>query len=185
MDGLVEPVNPGGVGTYAFVIYGNGKKIKEEKGVIGEGLSNNQSEYIACIKALERLISLGLTNEPITINSDSKLLINQLRGIYKVKSPRLLKHYQKLKTLLSSFSDVRFRWVPREENKEADDLTNKAYLEYIESHPQFYNKFKKYLATGRQKELLRKLKLEFSAGISKRKASELIKRKIWRKKLEL
>jgi len=131
IDGLVEPVNPGGIGAYAFLIYEGDKKIWEEYGIIGENLSSNQSEYIACIKALEKLLHLNLEDEDILINSDSSLLINQLKGIYRVRSRRILPLYEKVKVLLLNFKKVNFNWIPREENFEADNLTRKAYLDYI------------------------------------------------------
>ncbi|GBC75668.1 hypothetical protein HRbin06_00988 [archaeon HR06] len=131
IDGLVEPINPGGIGAYAFLIYEGNKKIWEEYGIIGENLSSNQSEYFACIKALEKLLYLNLKDEEILINSDSSLLINQLKGIYRVRSRRILPLYEKVKVLLLNFKKVNFNWIPRKENFEADNLTRKAYLDYI------------------------------------------------------
>ena len=57
-DGACEPVNPKGIATYGYVVYRNGKKIREDCGLvgIGQGATNNIAEYTALIKALEYLI---------------------------------------------------------------------------------------------------------------------------------
>ena len=63
VDGLCEPVNPGGIATYGFVIYRDGKKLVEGCGVANHpSPSNNVAEYVACIKCLEKLLELGLQN---------------------------------------------------------------------------------------------------------------------------
>jgi len=87
VDGLCEPVNPNGVACYGYVIYRDGEKLEEGCGVVDHpSPSNNVAEYTACIKALERLVQLGLT-EDVLVRSDSQLLIYQLKGIYAVKAP--------------------------------------------------------------------------------------------------
>jgi len=130
-DGACEPKNPGGIPTYGFVIYRNGTKLSEDSGLAGVPFSkeatNNVAEYVGLIKALERVLSLGLQHCDIEVKSDSKLLVNQVRGEFVVKSRRLRPYHNKLKELLPSFRKVNFRWVPREENEEADALSKTAY----------------------------------------------------------
>jgi ribonuclease HI len=131
-DGACEPKNPGGIPTYGFVIYRNGTKLAEDCGLAGVPFSkeatNNVAEYVGLKKALERVLSLGLQHCDIEVKSDSRLLVNQVRGEFVVKSRRLKPYYNKVKELLPSFRRVSFRWVPREENEEADALSKTAYL---------------------------------------------------------
>jgi ribonuclease HI len=135
IDGLTEPVNPGGITTYAFVVYREGKKVYEERKFVGSGkdFSNNVAEYSALYAALKWLIANGQTDE-VEIRSDSKLLVNQMRGEWEARKGLYIQTYEKVKQLLSSFKNISFRWVPREENQEADRLSRLAYSEYIGKH---------------------------------------------------
>ena len=82
-DGLTEPVNPGGIGAYGYVIEVDGQVLIEGKGVIGKGrmISNNVAEYSALIALLEKLAELNLRNDVI-IMGDSQLVINQMSGAW-------------------------------------------------------------------------------------------------------
>lgn len=132
IDGLCEPVNPNGIATYGFAVYENGKSIVQKYGVVGEGegMSNNVSEYAALCEALKQLISLHLDNEEIVIKSDSKLLVNQMNGLWKCHEGYYISKYDKAKELVKLFRNVHFNWIRREKNKEADSLSRKAYMEY-------------------------------------------------------
>ena len=59
-DGLTEPKNPGGYGTYGFVVKVDSKVVKKGKGFIGKGagITNNVCEYIALLRALEYVRSI-------------------------------------------------------------------------------------------------------------------------------
>lgn len=133
-DGLCEPYNPNGTATYGFVIYENGKKIHENCNVIGsgKGMTNNIAEYTGAIKSLEWLKDKELTKD-IVIKSDSQLLIRQLNGQYAVRSSNLQPLFAKVKKLLKSFKKVKFVWIPREQNEEADSLSRKAYNQFMQT----------------------------------------------------
>ena len=65
-DGLCEPVNPGGLATYGFVIYIDGRKVCEGCGVIcgfDRNATNNIAEYTALIKALKWLLKNSLNDK--------------------------------------------------------------------------------------------------------------------------
>jgi ribonuclease HI len=178
VDGACEPVNPGGVGTYGFVVYRGGTVLFEGMGTVGEGATNNVAEYTAAIQALKTLLSVGISFTSVEMRSDSELLVNQLRGDYGVYSERILPLYQEVLRLLRQLEEkgvrVRIRWVPREENRRADALTKKAYEEYCEQHPEVARKYAPYLATEKQRELLKRLGVPASKWVSKRTASKLI-----------
>jgi ribonuclease HI len=140
-DGLCQPVNPGGIACYAFVVKSNGKTIHSGYGIAGEPFSkdstNNVAEYTALIKALEWLAANNLDVSEIKVAGDSKLVISQLEGRFKVKSKRIIPLYRRARELKESFRNLEFRHVPREENKEADGLTNRAYREALEDNPSY------------------------------------------------
>jgi ribonuclease HI len=134
IDGLCEPKNPGGTACYGYVIKRDGETVDKDYGVIGtgEGMTNNVGEYTALIRALEKIRSLELIKEKIIVRSDSKLVAFAM-GIdpstgrsWKIKGPHVLPLFDKAKTLARGM-DITFKWIPREENKEADELSRIAY----------------------------------------------------------
>lgn len=130
-DGLCEPYNPGGTACYGWVVRRDGQKLAEgyAKVCSGPGASNNVAEYSGIIAVLEWLLEHGYQGEKVKICSDSQLCIYQLRGIYQVRSPRIRPLYKKVKELERWFKFLQFQWVPREQNREADALSRKAYEE--------------------------------------------------------
>ena len=133
-DGLCEPKNPGGVATYGFVATQDGKKIYEGRGLACKpydpAATNNVAEYTGVVKALEWLVDQGRTKEPVIVRGDSQLVINQATGAWKVKSPSIASLNARVRELFFKFSSLTFEWVPREQNREADALTNLAYAEF-------------------------------------------------------
>lgn len=129
IDGLCLPTNPG-IGAYGFVVYRNGEKISEGRGPAGQLVTNNYSEYFALIRALKSIISN--LEEPVVIKSDSKLLVNQMRGDWRVKRGEYLPKYREAKELASRFKSLKFAWIPRESNAYADELSRRAYTEFTE-----------------------------------------------------
>jgi ribonuclease HI len=145
-DGLCQPVNPGGIACYAFVIRRDGRTIHSDYGIAAEPFSkdatNNVAEYTALAKALEWLIANGLNNSGrVEVKSDSQLVVKQLRGEYKIKSQRIIPLYRQVLLLKSRFPDgVEIRWLPREENKEADSLTKRAYNKALQDNPEYLDR---------------------------------------------
>jgi len=131
VDGLCEPVNPGGTATYGYVVRNDaGRDIARKSGVVGKGtgMSNNVAEYAALCEALRYLIREKMTLLPVEIRSDSRLLVNQMKGEWKFHKGLYAQEYKEAKGLTSQFERVKFRWIPREENKEADALSREAYF---------------------------------------------------------
>ena len=186
-DGACEPINPRGIATYGFVIYRNGEKIKEEGGLACEPLSdrasNNVAEYTALVKALEYLVEAGMMGEEVVVRGDSQLAIRQLNGVYAVRSWRIIPLYEKAVKLIGEFKSITFEWVPRERNEEADELSHRAYEEFLDKHPEVLRKIERHMATEKQIKFLKKLGIKPYKYISKRDASRLIKRALSRKKI--
>lgn len=87
--------------------------------------SNNEAEYLAMIRLLECGLSHGV--QSLVCHSDSELVVRQLLGEYSVRKPHLYRLYRKALNLASEFSgSVRFVWVPRERNADADALASQA-----------------------------------------------------------
>lgn len=135
IDGTVEPVNPGGVGAVGIVVYRDNVRILQMGKVVGKGpeMSNNRAEYEALREVLQWLLDNGLSEENISVNSDSSLLVNQMQGKWKVKGGLFLTAYKESKQLAQRFSNLRFNWIKREENEEADLLARNAYKESMET----------------------------------------------------
>ena len=113
--------NPGPAGAGSQITTPDGRVVAE----IAEGLgtaTNNVAEYTAVILGLERAKELGATD--VLLRSDSQLLINQLTGIYKVKTPHLQPLHRRVRQLAAGFGRIRFEHVRREFNSEADRLAN-------------------------------------------------------------
>ncbi len=143
-DGLCQPINPGGISCYAFVVKSDGRTIYSDYGIAVEPFSkdstNNVAEYTALVKALEWLLENNLSSTKVEIKSDSQLIVNQLTGDYKVKSKRIMSLYKQVLLLKSKFQDIQIKWVPREKNREADRLTNKAYNRALQENPEYLDR---------------------------------------------
>jgi ribonuclease HI len=84
--------------------------------------TNNQAEYHSLKGGLEAALAMGVRK--VHVHMDSLLVINQMKGIYKVKNRDLWPIHQAIKDLLPSFEQVTFTHVPREFNKLADGMVN-------------------------------------------------------------
>ena len=125
IDGLAEPRNPG-TGTYGFVIYDGQRRLSEGSGLAGREVTSNYAEYTALAEALKKLKVLGIKGD-VLIRSDSRLLVGQMSEGWKVKGGMYLSKLKEARDLMREFGSIRFEWIPREQNQEADVLTRIAY----------------------------------------------------------
>jgi len=86
--------------------------------------TNNVAEYQGLLIGLEGVIRLG--GKRLQIRSDSELLVRQLNGIYRVKNETLIGLHKKALGLLGRLEAYRIVHVPREHNRLADQLANRA-----------------------------------------------------------
>lgn len=115
--------NPGPA-SYGVVIRApGGAVIAELKKYIGRG-TNNVAEYYALIAALDYAEAHGI--RALRIRSDSELLVRQIQGRYKVKSPDLRPLFERARKMTQNFSFFSIDHVGREQNSEADALANQA-----------------------------------------------------------
>jgi ribonuclease HI len=114
--------NPGPA-AFAYIIERDGAPAIEEAGCL-DRTTNNVAEYTGLVRALERASKLGARR--LVVLSDSELLVKQMTGEYRVKSPDLRVLYEQARRLGDRFDAVIIRHVPREENSRADRLCNRA-----------------------------------------------------------
>jgi len=116
--------NPGLAGS--GVVIKEGKEILVRKGYFLKNATNNEAEYNALIKALEIVPEFVKNTASVIIKSDSKLLVKQMGGEYRIKSITLKPFFQKAKVLLKHCPSCEIEYLPREENILADKLANMA-----------------------------------------------------------
>jgi ribonuclease HI len=121
--------NPGPA-SIGGVFYIGSKKIFHFNQSIGIA-TNNNAEYQALIYALEEIKKQKekLVNdfkvEKIEFYSDSRLLVNQINGFFKVKNEKIKEHILKIRMLEQEINlPIFYHLIPREKNKEADQLVN-------------------------------------------------------------
>jgi probable phosphoglycerate mutase len=91
--------------------------------------TNNVAEYTAALEGLKRAAKLG--GRKVVLRSDSRLLIEQLSGRWRVKNPTLIRLHEEIRGLLGKFQSVTFEHVPRELNRTADRLANRGVDEWL------------------------------------------------------
>lgn len=113
--------NPGASGIGVVIEFG--RRHYQHSSYIGIA-TNNVAEYAALIHGLEEARRLGA--EEVEVYMDSELVVKQLNGQYRVKNPGLKPLYQQAAALAGSFRRATFTHIPREENKQADNLAKQA-----------------------------------------------------------
>jgi ribonuclease HI len=115
--------NPGPAGYGVRIEDADGELVEELHGALGVA-TNNVAEYNGLLAALRWAVDHG--HRDVHIRSDSELLVKQMRGEYKVKHPGLQPLFVRARLLVMELGKVTFEHVRREQNKEADRLSNVA-----------------------------------------------------------
>jgi broad specificity phosphatase PhoE/ribonuclease HI len=116
--------NPGVAGFGAVVRDAETGEVLAER-YAGLGLAtNNVAEYSGLIAGLEAAAELGASR--VEVRMDSKLVIEQMAGRWQIKHPGLRPLAAQAAALVRRFEAVRYQWIPRESNKHADALANRA-----------------------------------------------------------
>lgn len=115
--------NPGPASYGVVMRNERGEIVAKLKKYIGR-MTNNVAEYYGLIAALDYAQSSGV--RALRIESDSELLVRQMRGHYKVKSADLRPLFERAKKMSQAFESFRIDHVYREQNCEADALANEA-----------------------------------------------------------
>jgi ribonuclease HI len=120
--------NPGPAGAGAVIVSPDGHIQAKVGKFLGES-TNNVAEYMGLILGLRRAKAMGI--KELEVLSDSELLVKQLQGEYAVKAEHLLPLHQEAQALLKTFPWIQLRHIPREENAQADAMSNRAIDERL------------------------------------------------------
>ncbi len=115
--------NPGPAGYGAVIADQAGRRVAELSEYLGHK-TNNHAEYAGLIGVLEYARGQGARG--LRVISDSELLVRQMLGRYKVRSPELKPLYEEAQRLRRQLAWFQIEHVRREKNREADKLANKA-----------------------------------------------------------
>jgi probable phosphoglycerate mutase len=116
--------NPGPAGYGAVVREAaTGEILLERYASLGIS-TNNVAEYSGLIAGLRAALELNATH--VDVRMDSKLVVEQMSGRWQIKNPGLRPLAAEAATLVGRFRTVTFDWIPRERNKDADALANRA-----------------------------------------------------------
>ncbi len=115
--------NPGPAGAGAALTDPQGATVARLTRFLGV-TTNNVAEYQALILGLKEAARLGVRK--LQVFADSELLVRQLNGQYRVKSPHLLPLWRQAQNELKNFKAFTVSHVPRAENRLADELANQA-----------------------------------------------------------
>lgn len=116
--------NPGHSGSGAVVMDMASGEILAEIGLYGGIASNNVAEYKAMIAGVRRALEID-PDADLLIRMDSKLVVEQMSGRWRIKHPDMAELAAQARDLLTG-TPVRFEWIPRLENSRADKLANLA-----------------------------------------------------------
>ena len=116
--------NPGHSGSGAVVMDPATGEILAEIGLYGGIASNNVAEYKAMIAGVRRALEIDPDAE-LHIRMDSKLVVEQMSGRWKIKHPDMAELAAQARELLIG-TPVKFEWIPRLDNSRADKLANLA-----------------------------------------------------------
>ena len=151
--------NPGPAAYGVVIRDARGEIVARLKKYIGRA-TNNVAEYYGLIAAMDYAQSHGV--RAVRVESDSELLVKQMRGLYKVKSADLQPLFERAKKMSQSFESFRIDHVYREQNREADALANEALDETEGKATRPVLKFEPALAANSRP---RRIRARFRGGI--------------------
>lgn len=120
--------NPGPAGAGAVIVSPDGHIVAKVGKFLGDS-TNNVAEYMGLILGLKRAKAMGI--KELEVLSDSELLVKQLAGDYAVKADHLRPLHDEAQALIGGFQWIQVRHIPREENAQADAMSNRAIDERL------------------------------------------------------
>ena len=115
--------NPGRAGAGVLITNEEGKRMVEMSRYLGHK-TNNEAEYWALLLGLREAKRVG--GKAVRVFTDSELVERQVKGLYRVKHPNLRSLHKLVLENVGSFSSFEIESIPREQNREADFLANRA-----------------------------------------------------------
>jgi ribonuclease HI len=129
-------------------LLGYGWQVSNEKTEIARGFGlyahrytahSNIAEYLALLEGLEALTDMRLFNELVEIRGDAKCVIDQMKGNVAISSHLTRKLHRRVRSLAANFSSLEWTWIPRKENRLADQLSRRG-LRNLYCLPDSYEK---------------------------------------------
>lgn len=130
-DGCCEPCNPGGTAAFGAVIYNDGQRVWECSRIFRpkrgreKETSNNVAEYLGFKAILRELIRRKWNHRVIVCYGDSRLVVKQMSGKWRIRAGHYVPHAKACKTLMKRFRNMKLEWIPREKNTIADELSKR------------------------------------------------------------
>lgn len=125
--------NPGVAGSGTVIYAEDGRTVlRDVVYVVGKRATNNVAEYHGMLRGLEAARDLGART--VEVHMDSKLVVEQMSGRWKIKHPDMQQLALEARRLLDNFHSVTFTWVPRGRNEVADALSNQAMDAAAQGH---------------------------------------------------
>jgi len=121
-DGATKESNPGLRGIVSVLKGPAGERIEISE-EIGQG-TNNEAEYAALMAVLDAAVEAKVEN--LIVHGDSGVVVRQVNGEWFIKAKELVPMCKTVLDLKGQIPNVTIRWIPREENTEADALSKKA-----------------------------------------------------------
>ena len=116
--------NPGHASYGAVILNAITGEVVAERGAVLGHATNNVAEYSGLIAGLETIATLD-PQAIVEVRMDSKLVVEQMSGRWKIKSPDMRTLAMRAREILP-FQNVTYTWIPRNDNKAADALANEA-----------------------------------------------------------
>lgn len=113
--------NPG-IGGSAGVLFKDTEVIDTCYYYHSSPVTNNVAEYIGLIGGLNMALAMGYTH--LHVEGDSKLVLEQVFGTWKCTHKNMIPLQHEVKQLKQQFTSIYGRWIPREQNEEADRYSN-------------------------------------------------------------
>jgi ribonuclease HI len=129
-DGACGPENPGGTASYGALVRIDGVKVWECSEIMGGadcqfGTTNNLAEYAGLAAVLKWLLDAGHRLEPVVVRGDSKLVIQQMNGLWRIRRGSYVALAFRCQHLLFNFPQLQLAWIPRRQNQAADKLSKR------------------------------------------------------------
>lgn len=122
--------NPGDAGAGIVIEDDQGMRLRGLHRWLGRK-TNNEAEYLALIDGLKAV--QPWKPDRLEVYMDSRLVVEQMRGQYRIKKPELQELAREAKALLDSFGETELVHVEREKNRGADHLANMAIDDHIKN----------------------------------------------------
>jgi ribonuclease HI len=125
-----------GIMCYGWRVLRGKREIAHGHGTFARGscANSNIAEYLALLEGLEALLDMGATSERILVCGDAKSVINQVQGVAGVSSVSIKPLHSRAMRLAHRFSNLRWQWLPRKQNRGADLLSRHA-LKHLWHNP--------------------------------------------------